>query len=201
MFEAIEENLRFLADETGVHVHADLIAGLPGEDLESFGAGFDRLHALGVSEIQLGILKRLRGTPITHAGEEWGMVYSPQAPYEVLRTSHLSFQELQGLQRFSRYWDLVVNSGRFRSLSGALLSGDSVFGEFQQFSEWLWNETRETAGISVKRLGRFLVRYLVERKGMAAEEAGGFLNADRKASRRISGGLPERQARHVTVRG
>ena len=198
-FEAIEQNLRFLAEETGVHVHADLIAGLPGEDLKSFGAGFDRLHALGVSEIQLGILKRLRGTPITTAGEEWGMVYSPQAPYEVLRTSHLSFQELQGLQRFSRYWDLVVNSGRFRALSGALLSGDSVFGEFQKFSEWLWDETRETAGISVKRLGRFLVRYLVECQGLGSEEAGGLLERDRRAARRTSSELPDRQARHAAV--
>ena len=53
--------------QTGVHIHADLIAGLPGETLESFAAGFDRLVALGPQEIQVGILKRLRGTPIVPA--------------------------------------------------------------------------------------------------------------------------------------
>jgi len=55
---------RFLRGETGVHIHADLIVGLPGESVESFAAGFDRLIALRPQEIQVGILKRLRGTPI-----------------------------------------------------------------------------------------------------------------------------------------
>ena len=75
--EKLEENLRFLRDETGVHVHADLIVGLPGESAESFAAGFDRLVALGPQEIQVGMLKRLRGTPIVRHDAAWQMVYSP----------------------------------------------------------------------------------------------------------------------------
>ena len=63
-FARLADNLRFLREHTGVHVHADLIVGLPGESLESFGEGFDRLLALGPQEIQVGMLKRLRGTPI-----------------------------------------------------------------------------------------------------------------------------------------
>jgi radical SAM superfamily enzyme YgiQ (UPF0313 family) len=70
-----EENLRWLREETGVHVHADLIVGLPGEDMASFAAGFDRLVALGPQEIQVGLLKRLRGTPIVRHDRDWGMVY------------------------------------------------------------------------------------------------------------------------------
>ena len=84
----LADNLRFLREQTGVHVHADLIVGLPGEDLDSFGRGFDRLVALGPQEIQVGILKRLRGTPIVRHDAEWGMVYSPHPPYEVLQTGH-----------------------------------------------------------------------------------------------------------------
>ncbi|HIB67610.1 MAG TPA: DUF4080 domain-containing protein, partial [Phycisphaerales bacterium] len=139
-FSAIEDNLRFLDQETGVHVHADLIAGLPGEDLESFGRGFDRLYGYGVAEIQVGILKRLRGTPITTIGEEWGMIYSETPPYEVLRTAHLSFFELQRLQRFARYWDLVSNSGRYPRLTEALLSRGAPFETFLQFSDWLFEQ-------------------------------------------------------------
>ncbi|WP_034435212.1 B12-binding domain-containing radical SAM protein, partial [Candidatus Contendibacter odensensis] len=60
-----EENLRWLRQHTPAHLHADLIAGLPGEDVASFAAGFNRLVALDPHEIQVGILKRLRGTPIT----------------------------------------------------------------------------------------------------------------------------------------
>jgi len=66
----LEDNLRFLRNETGVHIHTDLIVGLPGEDLASFAAGFDRLVAMNPQEIQVGILKRLRGTPLP----EWAIV-------------------------------------------------------------------------------------------------------------------------------
>ena len=58
-YARLEQNFHFLRRQTGVHVHADLIVGLPGETLESFAAGFDRLVALGPQEIQVGILKRL----------------------------------------------------------------------------------------------------------------------------------------------
>jgi radical SAM superfamily enzyme YgiQ (UPF0313 family) len=196
-FDAIEENLTFLAEHTGVHVHADLIAGLPGEDLDSFAAGFDRLHSLGVSEIQLGILKRLRGTPITLASEEWGMVYSPEAPYEVVRTAHLKFLELQRLQRFSRYWDLVVNSGRFLHITEALLTRDSVFWAFESFCNWLYKEIGETHGISAKRLGSLLTEYLVKVGCCSADRAQELLESDRCAVRAVRGQLPKRQARHA----
>ncbi len=57
----LEENFGFLRRETGVHIHADLIVGLPGESYESFAAGFDRLYRLRPQEIQVGMLKRLKG--------------------------------------------------------------------------------------------------------------------------------------------
>ena len=112
-YERLEENLRFLRERTGVHIHADLIAGLPGESLESFGAGFDRLIALGPHEIQVGILKRLRGTPIARHDVEWQMVYNPHPPYEILQNRLIDFATMQKLRRFARYWDLIGNSGNF----------------------------------------------------------------------------------------
>jgi hypothetical protein len=112
-YERLEANLRFLRGETGVHIHADLIAGLPGESLESFAAGFDRLIALEPHEIQVGILKRLRGTPIVRHDAEWQMVYNSHPPYEMLRNRLIDFATMQKLRRFARYWDLVGNSGNF----------------------------------------------------------------------------------------
>ncbi|MEN7974068.1 MAG: DUF4080 domain-containing protein, partial [Verrucomicrobiota bacterium] len=111
--EKIEANMRRLREETGVHIHSDLIAGLPGEDLESFEAGFNRLLALNPQEIQLGILKRLRGAPIAQHTAEWEMVYSPHTPYEILQTSLIPFDQMQRIQRFARYWNLTVNNGQF----------------------------------------------------------------------------------------
>src|SRR3954470_9679678 len=123
----VEENLRFLRAETGVHVHADLIVGLPGEDLASFAAGFDRLVGLSPQEIQVGILKRLRGTPLVRHDREWGMIYSPHAPYEVLATKTMDFETIQKMRRFARYWDLVANSGNFVRTTPLIWNESSPF--------------------------------------------------------------------------
>jgi radical SAM superfamily enzyme YgiQ (UPF0313 family) len=178
----LKENFRFLREQTGVHVHADLIVGLPGETMESFAAGFDRLVALGPQEIQVGILKRLRGTPIGRHDAEWGMRYHAHPPYEVLQTRVLPFATLQRLRRFARYWDLVANSGNFIELVQQLWNaadsatseshaaaeseaGASPFVEFLQFSDWLHQRVGRTDGIALPRLAEFLYRYLVDWQG------------------------------------
>jgi len=112
-FARLEDNFQFLRSQTGIHVHADLIAGLPGETVESFAAGFDRLIALRPQEIQVGILKRLRGTPIVRHDSEWQMRYDPNPPYEILQNRLIDFSTMHTLRRFARYWDLIGNSGNF----------------------------------------------------------------------------------------
>ena len=125
----IETNLRRLRQEAAVHIHADLIAGLPGEDLDSFEAGFNRLLALNPQEIQLGILKRLRGAAIDRHTQEWKMVYSPHPPYEILQTAQLDFTQMQRLQRFARYWNLTVNNGYFIQTAPLIWQGPQDAGE------------------------------------------------------------------------
>src|SRR5262249_28374435 len=119
----LEDNFRFLRSATGVHVHADLIAGLPGESLESFAAGFDRLIALGPQEIQGGILKGPRGPPIVPHEAPWEMRYHAHPPYEILQTRLIDFATMQKLRRFARYWDLVGNSGNFVETAPLLWAG------------------------------------------------------------------------------
>jgi len=155
-----EENLRWLRKETHVHVHADLIVGLPGESIEGFAAGFDRLYALQPQEIQVGMLKRLRGTPIVRHDAEWNMVYSPHPPYEVMSTKRIDFPAMCRLRRFARYWDLVANSGRFVHALPILLDGRSPFENFLALSDWLWETTGQTHGIALVRLFELLHRYV-----------------------------------------
>lgn len=148
--EKLEDNFRYLTTETGVHIHADLIIGLPGESVESFGQGFDRLVALKPQEIQVGILKRLKGTPITQHDEEWQMVFSAYPPFEILSNRLISFDTMHRLRRFSRYWDLVANSGNFRStLEYLFKETKSPFQTFLVFSDWLFQTENKTHGISL----------------------------------------------------
>ena len=148
----LSDNLRFLREQTGVHVHADLIVGLPGESVESFGAGFDRLVALGPQEIQVGMLKRLRGTPIVRHDVEWGMVYSPHAPYEILQTKLIDFPTMQRMRRFSRFWDLIANSGNFiGSVPQIWSDGQSPFKAFMELAEWLYERTGRKHAIALAR--------------------------------------------------
>lgn len=167
----MEDNLRWLRNQSGVHVHADLIVGLPGEDLESFGTGFDRLLALGPQEIQVGILKRLRGTPIVRHDAEWGMVYSPHPPYEVLRTRVLEFQTLGRLKRFAAFWDLFANSGRFSTALPLLWSEagrqTSAFKAFLAFSDDLHRQGGKTSGVALTRQFELLWAHAVKVAGIA----------------------------------
>jgi radical SAM superfamily enzyme YgiQ (UPF0313 family) len=141
-FGKLEENFRFLRRRTGAHLHADLIAGLPGETLESFAAGFDRLVALGPQEIQVGVLKRLRGTPIARHDAAWQMAYNPHPPCEILQNRLIDFATMQKLRRFARYWDLVANSGNFVETTPLLWRGAGQASSPSPPSEAAANEKR-----------------------------------------------------------
>lgn len=178
-YERLADNLTFLREQTGVHVHADLIFGLPGESLESFGQGFDRLVRIGPQEIQVGILKRLRGTPIIRHDAEWGMVYSDHPPYEILRTKLVDFETMQRVRRFARFWDLFGNSGNFPRTLAALWSGAaSPFQEFLAFSDWIHRTLGRTHAIPLHTLAEILRRYLHEVRGTALEAIDPLLRAD-----------------------
>jgi radical SAM superfamily enzyme YgiQ (UPF0313 family) len=164
-----EENLRWLRTETNVHVHADLIVGLPGESIESFAEGFDRLFALQPQEVQVGMLKRLRGTPIIRHDSAWDMIYSAESPYEILSTKLIDFPMMCRLRRFARYWDLLANSGRFFHSLPVLLNSGSPFAGFMSLTDWLWEVTRQTHGIALHRLFELLMRYVQHHRVEEAE--------------------------------
>lgn len=159
-----ETNLRWLVQESPAHLHADLIFGLPGETLQSFADGFDRLHALGPHEIQLGLLKRLRGTPIARHTAEHGMVYDPEPPYTVQQTGAVDAATVQRYVRLARYWELVANSGRFGRTLALLLQGPSAFAAFLAFSDWLWQRHGETAHLTPEQLVDALHDYLLNER-------------------------------------
>ncbi len=184
------DNLRWLVSQSQAHVHADLIFGLPGETLESFAAGFDRLYALAPHEIQFGILKRLRGTPIARHTQDFAMVYDSQTPYTILQNSTIDFATLQRIQRFARYWDMIANSGRFLRARSLLLDGlegldappMSAFSAFLNFSDWLWQSTGKTHEFALEKLVDLLFEHLTGPRGMFEDTVRQALLADYQAS-------------------
>ncbi|CAN5421473.1 B12-binding domain-containing radical SAM protein [soil metagenome] len=181
------ENLRWLVNESQAHVHADLIFGLPGETLDSFADGFDRLYELAPHEIQFGILKRLRGTPITRHTVDFAMAYDPQTPYTILQTSTIDFTTMQRIQRFARYWEMVANSGRFAGVLRLLLcdgadSAGSAFNHFLAFSDWLWRTTAKTHEFALEKLVDVLFEHLTQARGLKGDTVRAALLADYRAS-------------------
>ena len=183
-YDRLADNFNFLRKEASVHIHADLIIGLPGETVESFGAGFDRLIALGPQEIQVGILKRLRGTPIIRHDAEWQMIYNAHPPYDILQNKLIDFATMQRLRRFAKYWDLVGNSGNFvatlpllwsvgrDAVESTLVSEGEVrdrrlapplpFQSLLCFSDWLYAQLGRTDTIALVRLAEKLFEFLSE---------------------------------------
>ena len=103
-----------------VHQHLDLIAGLPFEDFDSFGRSFDRVYAMKPEQLQLGFLKVLKGSEMADRAEEFGICYTEKAPYEVLFTKWLSFEEVQKLKRIEEMVELYYNSNQFVHTIGFL---------------------------------------------------------------------------------
>ncbi len=171
-------NFHFLREQTGVHIHADLIAGLPGEPLESFADGFDRLIALRPQEIQVGILKRLRGTPIIRHDATEEMIYSPHPPYEVLSTRAMTAETLGRVRRFARVWDLLGNSGNFAETLPLLWREQSPFWSLWQLTEWLHERLGRFGGIPLVKLAELLFEYLTTQRGYPVEQIGSILLVD-----------------------
>lgn len=145
------ENLLWLREHTNAYIHADLIFGLPSDTLNNFAKSFDRLVSLKPHEIQLGILKRLRGVPLNRHNEEYQLRYNPESPYNILCTRDIDFDTMQRVNRFARYWDMIANSGRFKNTLPLILN-DSPFDGFMQLSDCLYQTVGSTWKISLQRL-------------------------------------------------
>lgn len=211
--QKVTDNLHWIREHSAAHIHADLIIGLPGETIESFAQGLNQLYTMNPHEIQVGILKRLRGTPIIRHTEDFDIRYNPQPPYNIVCSKLISFAEMQRLGRFARYWDLIVNSGRFSHAKSILLK-DRTFENFLCLSDWIFKTAGQTHKISLERLFSFLYRGMIEAVNLDQQlvtdallkdfEASGikghakFLQADSvKNTKKAQSG--QRQARHSSL--
>lgn len=120
-----------------LHLHADLIAGLPHEDFASFGRSFDAVYGYA-DVLQLGFLKLLRGSRMREEAEQYGIRYSPEPPYQVLETAALSFDDRMRLAGIESLVERFSNSGRFPYTFPQLpLGSGSAFGFFDRLYAYM----------------------------------------------------------------
>lgn len=115
-FSDIKEKVEELLQIRNIKQHLDLIAGLPGEDYNSFKKSFNDVYKIQPEEIQLGFLKLLRGSSMREEAKEYGMKYSPYPPYEILRTKDISYDELIKLKKVEEMVDKYYNSQKFSNI-------------------------------------------------------------------------------------
>ncbi|WP_444997606.1 DUF4080 domain-containing protein [Aliikangiella sp. IMCC44359] len=149
--EKSKNNLMWLRNNTNAHIHADLIFGLPGETLESFAQSFNQLYYCQPHEIQMGILKRLKGSPIIRHTETFDLRFNPLPPFNILSNNCVDFTTMQRVNRFARYWDMIGNSGRFKNTLPNILS-DEPFYDFMALTDWIFAKTGQTHQINLKKL-------------------------------------------------
>jgi hypothetical protein len=114
--QKLKDNIPKLASLDTIHLHLDLILGLPYENRESFARSFTDVFALGPHYIQMGLLKILPDTPISKCIEEYGMVVCENPPYEILANRWLDKKEFEDLYWFGECVEAFYNNRYFRSL-------------------------------------------------------------------------------------
>lgn len=119
--ELLAENVRALRERTRIHLHLDLVAGLPGEGFDDFLRAIDWTYALSADHLQIELVKLLPGAPLRSQAEELGIRYDHAPPYGVLQTPEMSFDDLERIRGIGRLQDLLVNSHKFTRLMASLI--------------------------------------------------------------------------------
>lgn len=133
----LKDVVRRIGSWHNIHVHLDLIAGLPYEDYTTFARSFDEIFALAPSQLQLGFLKVLKGTCIYEYAAEYGILFHEHAPYEVLATKWLPYDDLLRIKRVEAMVEVYYNSWQY-ALTIRLLTCiyDSPFELFQRLGDY-----------------------------------------------------------------
>lgn len=190
-------NVRRLRAAGNVHLHLDLIAGLPFEDFASFRESFDAVYGLRPHQLQLGFLKLLKGTRIRREASLHGYGFSDRPPYEVFFSKYLSFDELLDLKGVEGLLDRYYNSGRFAYTLGFMLEHPgSAFDFFLAFHRFNRTQGRTRLPAALKDLYGLLAEFAASATGIDADALKEFMRLDYFGTD-SSGSLPRELYRPV----
>lgn len=135
-------NVGQLVKPGNIHIHVDLIAGLPYESYEIFARSFNKVYKLKADALQLGFLKVLKGTPISAEVKQHQILFRDKAPYEVISTAYLSAKELTQLHMIETMLDIYYNRGGFFHTVEYLIEalGRGAFGFYEALADFYYEK-------------------------------------------------------------
>lgn len=139
--EKLERNVMKIHSMRNMHQHLDLIAGLPYEDYETFKKSFDDIYCMKPQQLQLGFLKVLKGSYMHEMAKDYGLVYQSRPPYEVYRTSWISYDEILELKAVEEMVEVYYNSSQFTyALAYLQQEYDRPFSFFKDLADYYERE-------------------------------------------------------------
>ena len=169
-WEKLSANVKRLLSFGNMHIHVDLIAGLPYEDLPTFAKSFDDVYGLGADMLQLGFLKVLPGTQMRRETEQHDLRYMDEPPYEILATKYMPYEDMLYLKHLDNILDQTANSGGFKYTLRALLraSGMTAFAFYRKLTQWwvkagFYPQTHNAKGVATI-LKQFIEENYVEQQ-------------------------------------
>jgi radical SAM superfamily enzyme YgiQ (UPF0313 family) len=163
-FDKVRINVERLVALKNSHIHLDLIAGLPYEDMKSFASSFNDVYTLKPDMLQLGFLKLLKGSNMRERISEYGMEHHDFPPYEVIKTKWLSYDELIVLKDLEHIFEQYYNSGRFKNSLDFLIPILAVdpFSFYYSFSEYWSSKEYYNSSKSINELYEILKNFIID---------------------------------------
>lgn len=177
-FCKVSDVVRKISSWKNIHIHLDLIAGLPFEDMKTFQKSFIDVYELAPEQLQLGFLKVLKGSAMETHAPEYELVYSELPPYEVLSTRWLSYEDVCRLKQIEEVLEIYYNSGQFRNTLQYLCDFfDNPYHMYDRLAYWY--DEHGLFGVQSSRIkkynilmefGEMWIRYYMKSQKVKAQE-------------------------------
>lgn len=162
-WEKLAYNVKELLQAGNMHIHLDLIAGLPYEGLQEFEKSFNDVYKLQPQMLQLGFLKVLPGTQMNDEAQVHKLIYMDEPPYEILATAYMPYEDMQLLKRIENIFEQTYNSGCFQHILRFLTKKEeNAFSFYRRLTDW-WAEKGYYPQVhNNKGIARILFEYIME---------------------------------------
>ncbi|MGL4999326.1 MAG: B12-binding domain-containing radical SAM protein [Cetobacterium sp.] len=163
LLERLRNNIKAISKN--IHLHVDLIAGLPHDTYETFKDSFDYVYELDSEMIQLGFLKILNGTRISKEIEKYNYKYIEFPPYEILSNCFISYEELVKLKNFEKMLDYYYNSEKFKNSIKYIIEKNykRPFDFFEEIAEYYEKNNLLGVGHKIVSIFNHLIKFYEEK--------------------------------------